>query len=68
MSGHLLTGSLIADRQAKRQKEFRRGLHLYQIGLALGIIWKVTKWVLVFFLIGALTLGKVLLVGAYGKR
>lgn len=44
---------IIRERKEKREREFRHGVTWVQVGLIGAILWKVLKWVGMFFLIGA---------------
>ena len=58
----------IADRKAKREREFRRGVTWVQVGIYTAAIWNVLKWIGTFFLIGAVVFILAIAKAVFGQR
>lgn len=63
-----MLSELLNDLKREREELKRREAVAFSIGLAARMVWNVTKWVLVFFVIGGLSILWLLLSMAVGGK
>lgn len=66
--GVLVLSDLLNDLRKEREELKQREAVAFTLGLAARMLWNVTKWVLVFFVIGGLSILWLLLTMAVGGK
>ena len=58
----------LRQRREERERQRKRNLTAFEVGLWVAMIWKAVKWVGMFFLIGAIALTVAVAKGVFGQR